>query len=103
MPGKLERNTLFGPLGPPLAKALAEHTDREMTACPYLGTLRYTWPGRDEANVCIDHAHQIKWVADGMGMPIQFQIAIERGPCTSASKLAEPDEVTECQHDEAHP
>lgn len=40
--------------------------------CPEPAIARYTWPGRDEALACEQHARQLAWVAKGMGMHLQL-------------------------------
>lgn len=39
--------------------------------CEEKATYRYTWPGKDEAVVCVRHAREIKGVAEAMGMHLQ--------------------------------
>ncbi len=33
---------------------------------------RYTWPGRDEAFVCVEHAGGVGRVAEAMGLHVQM-------------------------------
>jgi hypothetical protein len=33
---------------------------------------RYTWPGHDEAFVCVEHAGQLRWVAEALGLHLQL-------------------------------
>ena len=33
---------------------------------------RYTWPGRDEAYACVEHAKQLKNVAQALGFHLQM-------------------------------
>lgn len=40
--------------------------------CENPGALRFTWPGRDEAHVCIEHAQRLRNIANAMGMHIQL-------------------------------
>ena len=40
--------------------------------CGELACVRYTWPGKPEAVVCIDHAQQIAGIAQTMGLPLQL-------------------------------
>ncbi len=44
----------------------------EMERCQNIAVVRYTWPGENERYACIDHAAQVKGVADAMGFPLQF-------------------------------
>lgn len=40
--------------------------------CTKAACFRYTWPGKDEAVICLDHAAQIQGIGDGIGMPVQM-------------------------------
>lgn len=40
--------------------------------CPCVATHRYTWPGRDEAFVCKEHADMVRTVAAAMGLTLQL-------------------------------
>ena len=40
--------------------------------CGELAAFRYTWPGKDEAHVCVDHAQQLMGVARAIGLPLQL-------------------------------
>ncbi len=40
--------------------------------CKNPGKYRYTWPGRDEAVICDDHAGKLKAIADAIGLHLQF-------------------------------
>jgi hypothetical protein len=40
--------------------------------CPNHAVLRYTWPGRDESWICIEHAPQLAGVARAMGLHLQM-------------------------------
>lgn len=40
--------------------------------CPNFAALRYTWPGRDESWICIQHAPQLAAVANAMMMHLQM-------------------------------
>ena len=40
--------------------------------CDQLAFARYTWPGRDEAFVCVIHAMQILNVANAIGLYLQM-------------------------------
>lgn len=47
--------------------------------CGKPATYRFTWPGRDEAGICEDHAPKLKAVANAMGLPLQM-ISLAPGP-----------------------
>ena len=32
----------------------------------------YTWPGRDQAGICLSHSSWLRSVADAIGMPLQL-------------------------------
>ena len=40
--------------------------------CEELGAFRYTWPGRDEAAVCLLHAFRLQEIASAMGLHVQL-------------------------------
>jgi hypothetical protein len=40
--------------------------------CGQIAVRRYTWPGRVESTVCLDHYVQLKNLANAMGMPLHF-------------------------------
>jgi len=40
--------------------------------CGNLANIRYTWPGKNEAVVCIDCARKIQNVALAIGLPLQM-------------------------------
>ena len=40
--------------------------------CGLPGTYRYTWPGKNEAFACTEHALQLTTVAQAMGMHLQL-------------------------------
>jgi len=44
----------------------------EEQKCGELANLRYTWPGRDEAVICIDCAQKLTSVANAIGMHLQL-------------------------------
>jgi len=33
---------------------------------------RYTWPGKDESYICLEHAHQLHNVARAIGLHLQM-------------------------------
>ena len=43
-----------------------------MAKCKNQAVFRFTWPGRDESFICIEHAPKLKGVADAMGFYIQL-------------------------------
>lgn len=43
-----------------------------MNKCKEIPVFRYTWPGKDEAYICIEHAVQLKHIASAMGLYIQL-------------------------------
>lgn len=40
--------------------------------CGEMATFRYTWPGRDEAHICVICAQRLRQVALAMGLHIQL-------------------------------
>lgn len=40
--------------------------------CSEPATFRYTWPGKDESCVCVEHATKLKSVADAIGLHLQL-------------------------------
>lgn len=40
--------------------------------CEQNGVFRYTWPGRDEAAACLEHARQLEGIALAMGLHMQM-------------------------------
>jgi hypothetical protein len=42
------------------------------TGCEYMAAYRYTWPGRDEAGVCLLHAAKLEQVAAVMDLHLQL-------------------------------
>ena len=60
------------------------------STCDKPGLFRFTWPGEDEAVICIEHAPTLQAVAAGMGIHLQLrpveQLEISwdglDGPCT---------------------
>lgn len=43
-----------------------------MSKCQNQASFRYTWPGECESTICVEHAVQLKNVANGMGLPLQL-------------------------------
>lgn len=39
--------------------------------CSNKATHRYTWPGRNESFICIDHLTKLQAIAKAMGFPLQ--------------------------------
>lgn len=40
--------------------------------CGELAVLRYTWPGKDEAVVCVECAEKLENIANAIGMHLQL-------------------------------
>lgn len=40
--------------------------------CGNLANIRYTWPGKNEAVVCVDCAKKVQNVALAIGLPLQL-------------------------------
>lgn len=40
--------------------------------CEQQALFRYTWPGRDESYICLNHALDLKGIADAMGLYLQL-------------------------------
>lgn len=40
--------------------------------CGEHAAFRFTWPGREEAFTCVEHAGQLRGVAMAMGFPLQL-------------------------------
>lgn len=43
-----------------------------MTKCNKPPFFRYTWPGQDEAMICMDHAFRLEEIAEAMGLYVQL-------------------------------
>lgn len=43
-----------------------------MKQCNKQATFRYTWPGRDEGVTCLEHAQQLKGIANAIGLYLQL-------------------------------
>ena len=43
-----------------------------MSKCKEFALWRYTWPGEDEAFICVDHGEQLQNVARAIGMHLQL-------------------------------
>lgn len=43
-----------------------------MTKCDQYPMFRYTWPGQNEAMICLQHALQMGAIAQAMGLYLQF-------------------------------
>lgn len=52
----------------------------EEKPCGLDATFRYTWPGRDEAVVCVVCAAKLKAVADAIGLHLQLIPLTDFGP-----------------------
>lgn len=44
----------------------------EYKKCGGPAHVRYTWPGKDQANACLIHAIEIEGIAKAMGLHLQF-------------------------------
>lgn len=55
-------------------------SETRMKTCDKPATHRYTWPGRDEALVCHEHAGGLRLLADTMGLHLQL-IPVSEGEC----------------------
>lgn len=44
----------------------------DMKRCGEFAAFRYTWPGKDEAHICVDHAAQLMGVARAISLPLQL-------------------------------
>lgn len=40
--------------------------------CNQQAVFRYTWPGQNEAVICLEHAQQLKGVAKAIGLSLQL-------------------------------
>ena len=40
--------------------------------CPNKAEFRYTWPGKDEAFICQEHAFKMRRIVEAMGMYVQI-------------------------------
>ena len=40
--------------------------------CEAPANFRYTWPGKDEALICMEHAEKLKSIANAMGVHLQL-------------------------------
>ena len=60
----------MGPAG--LCGVGVEGMSNETVKCGEPAALRYTWPGKDESQCCINHAMQIKNVAEAIGLHLQM-------------------------------
>lgn len=40
--------------------------------CPNEADFRYTWPGRDESWICVEHAPKLAGIASAMGLHLQL-------------------------------
>jgi hypothetical protein len=58
------------PAPPPQPRACGQTVKGERCQGPAL--FRYTWPGRDEAFACLEHAAQLLGVAEAIGMHLQL-------------------------------
>jgi len=59
--------------------------------CGAPSLFRYTWPGKDEAFVCVEHAGQLRRVAEALGFHLQLVMLLPEQldnapPCTQVVK-----------------
>lgn len=47
-------------------------TNCNQKGCEKPAAFRYTWPGQDEAGICLIHAEQLSAVAAAMGLYVQL-------------------------------
>jgi len=40
--------------------------------CSERALFRYTWPGKDESFICMDHALQLRGIAQALGLHLQM-------------------------------
>jgi len=40
--------------------------------CDEPASFRYTWPGQDEAGICLQHAEQLSAISEAMGLHVQL-------------------------------
>lgn len=63
--------------------------------CESRAAYRYTWPGRDEAGVCVGHETGLRALAASMGLPLQL-IPLAGDPactrCEGSGAIANTDE-----------
>lgn len=43
-----------------------------MSKCQNVAAFRYTWPGRDESVICVQHASYLQKVANAIGLHVQL-------------------------------
>lgn len=52
---------------------LSMRLDEKMKVkCKIPALFRYTWPGKDESVVCLEHSVEIRHIAEVIGMPLQM-------------------------------
>ena len=44
----------------------------DVKLCGEHAAFRFTWPGKPESHVCVDHALQVMGVARAIGLPLQL-------------------------------
>lgn len=44
----------------------------EKTTCTNDAVFRYTWPGKDESFICLEHSIQLRGIANALGLYLQL-------------------------------
>ena len=42
--------------------------------CSEPAAYRFTWPGKDESFICVEHSMKVRSIADAIGLPLQLII-----------------------------
>ena len=53
-------------------KTCSQYSPDRVEICGKPAAFRYTWPGRDEDQICADHAPHLAHVAEAMGLHLQL-------------------------------
>lgn len=59
--------------------------------CEGPALFRYTWPGKDESFVCLEHAPQLRGLANTMGFHLQLVPLTVDDHVRELKKLQEPE------------
>jgi len=43
-----------------------------MSKCGKHASLRFTWPGKDESTICVEHGIQLQRIAEAIGLHLQL-------------------------------
>ncbi len=65
---------------------MKNNNENTKNTCPNTAIFRYTWAGRDENFICLEHAAQLKTVAAAIGYYLQL-IQIEPNPETTCRQI----------------